>query len=293
MKSGKHTIGASTKLTGVIGWPVEHSLSPVMHNAAFGALGLDWAYLPLPVYPDHLGDAIRGLLAMGFAGANVTVPHKQAVMKYMDDISQNAQVIGAVNTIRVEGCQLYGDNTDATGFLRSLQDVGFDPHEASSAVLGAGGAARAIVHALAQARGREIVVFSRRPQQAQHLCGDLSRFHPHVRFVARDFTQVETIGEHFDLLVNATPVGMWPEAEASPWPAHVDIPAHLLVCDLIYNPAESLLLTQARAAGAEIRNGLGMLVAQGALAFEAWTGIRPPTDVMTTACLQALLRSDL
>jgi shikimate dehydrogenase len=288
----RSVISGATKLTGVLGWPVEHSLSPAMHNAAFAELGMDWVYLPLPVFPDHLGDAIRGLQAMGFAGVNVTVPHKQAVMRYLDDISFNAQVIGAVNTIHLEGGQLYGDNTDAPGFLRSLEDAGGDLDKIRAAVLGAGGAARAVVHALAQAGSPEIAMFSRRRQQAEHLCSDLSRFHPRVRFSAYNLTDVDQIDERFDLLVNATPVGMWPDIETSPWPRHLPVPAHLMVYDLIYNPAESLLLTQAKASGAEITNGLGMLVSQGALAFEVWTGVRPPIETMKAACLQAMGRSE-
>ena len=292
MKDLRRAINGATKLVGIIGWPVEHSLSPAMHNAAFAELGLDWAYLPMPVFPDHLGDAIRGLQALGFSGANVTVPHKQAVMQYLDDISHNAQVIGAVNTIHIEGGQLYGDNTDAPGFLRSLEDVGFEPDEVRAVVLGAGGAARAIAHALAQAGSQELALFSRRRQQAEHLCSDLSRFHPRVRFVAHNLADVDQIDERFDLLVNATPVGMWPNTESSPWPRQLPVPAHLMVCDLIYIPAESLFLTQARASGAETINGLGMLVAQGALAFEVWTGIRPPIDTMKAACLRAMGRSE-
>jgi shikimate dehydrogenase len=286
-----HRISGTTKLVGIIGWPVEHSLSPAMHNAAFAELGLDWAYLPLPVYPDHLGDAIRGLQATGFSGANVTVPHKQAVMQYLDDISHDAQVIGAVNTISIRDGQLFGDNTDAPGFLQSLRDAGFETDEARAAVVGAGGAARAVVHALSQAGVRQLTLFSRRREQAEQLCKDISRFHPNTQFVAHSLTELGAAKAHIDLLVNTTPVGMWPDTEHSPWPQDTPMPARAFVCDLIYNPADSLFLRQARAAGAVTLNGLGMLVAQGALAFETWTDIPPSISTMKTACLQAMGRS--
>jgi len=292
VKDLEHAIHGATKLAGIIGWPVEHSLSPAMHNAAFAELGLDWVYVPLPVFPDHLGDAIRGLLAMGFSGANVTVPHKQTVMQYLDDISHDAQVIGAVNTIHIEGGQLYGDNTDAPGFLRSLEDVGFEHFEGRAAVLGAGGSARAVAHALAQAGSKNVFLFSRRRQQAADLCSDLSRFHPRVKFSAHNLTEVDQIDDRIDLLVNATPVGMWPDTETSPWPQQLPVPGHLTVCDLVYNPAESRFLAQAKAAGAQAINGLGMLVSQGALAFKTWTDIRPPIDTMKAACLRAMGRSE-
>ncbi len=287
----RNLIDGSTKLTGVIGWPVEHSLSPAMHNAAFRRLGINWVYLPLPVYPDHLGEAVRGLRAMSFAGANVTVPHKQAVMPYLDDISYNAQVIGAVNTIVVRDGSLYGDNTDAPGFLACLAEVGFQVGPIQVAVLGAGGAARAVVHALAQAGASGITVFNRSLARARQLCQDMARFHPDGSIQADRLQRVDQIDERFHLLVNTTSVGMWPDVEVSPWPSGLEFPPHLTVCDLVYNPAETRLLAQARAAGAETVNGLGMLVHQGAIAFELWTGKEAPTSAMRTACLQALGRS--
>jgi len=281
-------ISGRTTLVGVIGYPVEHSLSPIMHNAAFAALGLDWAYVPLPVYPDHLGEAVRGLRALGFAGANVTVPHKQAVMMHLDDLSYTAQVIGAVNTIVVQDGTLYGENTDAAGFLAALAEAGFDAAGAYAAVLGAGGAARAVVHALAQAGARQVQIFNRHLGRAYQLCRDMEKFHPDVRFEAAPLQEVRTIGEDVDLLVNTTSLGMWPDTERSPWAPDWPFPAHLTVCDLVYNPAETMLLSQARAAGAETVSGLGMLVFQGAAAFELWTGRPAPRAVMRAALRQAL-----
>jgi shikimate dehydrogenase len=259
-----------------------------MHNAAFAELGLDWVYVPLPVYPDHVGEAVRGLRALGFAGANVTVPHKQAVLTHMDDVSRAAQVIGAVNTIVVRDGSLYGDNTDAAGFITSLHEVDFNPAGTYCVLLGAGGAARAVAHALADAGALQVCIYNRAFDRARDLCRDMVKFHPNVRFEPASLGDVSAVGDDTDLVVNATSLGMWPEAEASPWPYNVPVPGHLTVCDLVYNPQETLFLTQARAVGAETVGGLGMLVHQGAAAFELWTGRPAPVETMRAACLEAL-----
>jgi shikimate dehydrogenase len=281
-------ITGQTTLVGVIGWPVEHSLSPAMHNAAFAALELDWAYVPLPVYPDHVGEAVRGLRALGFAGANVTVPHKGAVLAHLDEVSHAAQVIGAVNTLVVRDGLIHGDNTDAAGFIASLGDAGFDPAGTYCAVLGAGGAARAVVHALADAGALQVCVYNRSLGRARDLCRDMAKFHTDVRFEPARLDEVESISRDTDLLVNATSLGMWPKTEASPWPPDLPIPGHLAVCDLVCNPQETFFLSQAGAVGAETIGGLGMLVHQGAAAFELWTGRPAPVATMRVACLEAL-----
>ena len=159
-------INGATKLVGLIGWPVEHSLSPAMHNAAFASLGLNWVYVPLPVPPGTVEAAVKGLAALGFQGANVTVPHKQAVMPYLDELTEAAKIIGAVNTIVVGGAEahsrtpLRGDNTDAEGFIRALREGGFEPQGSSATVLGAGGAARAVVYALLASGTTEVRVLN-------------------------------------------------------------------------------------------------------------------------------------
>ncbi|GAB4537085.1 MAG: shikimate dehydrogenase [Anaerolineae bacterium] len=288
MRNTPGAITGHTTLVGVMGWPVKHSLSPAMHNAAFAELGLDWVYVPLPVYPDHVGEALRGLRALGFAGANVTVPHKQAVLAHLDEVGRAAQVIGAVNTIVVRDGVLYGDNTDAAGFLASLRETGFDPAGTYCALLGAGGAARAVAHALAEAGALQVSVYNRSFSRARDLCRDMAKFHSSVRFEPGSLKDVASIQDDIDLLVNATSLGMWPAIEASPWPGELPIPAHLTVCDLVYNPQETLFLSQARAVGAEIVGGLGMLVHQGAAAFEMWTGRPAPLETMRAACLRVL-----
>jgi shikimate dehydrogenase len=277
-----------TTVVGVIGWPVKHSLSPAMHNAAFAECELDWVYVPLPVYPDHVGEAVRGLRALGLAGANVTVPHKQAVLAHLDEVSRAAQVIGAVNTVAVRDGSLYGDNTDAAGFIASLREAGFDPAGAYCALLGAGGAARAVAHALADAGALQVCIYNRSFSRARDLCQGMVKFHPDVRFEPASLSDASAIGEDTDLLVNATSLGMWPNTEASPWPHDLPIPNHLTVCDLVYNPQETLFLTQGRAVGAETVDGLGMLVHQGAAAFEMWTGRSAPVETMRKACLEVL-----
>jgi shikimate dehydrogenase len=283
-------INGQTKPVGLIGHPVEHSLSPIMHNNAFTALNLNWCYVPLLVHPKRLGEAVAGLRALGFAGANVTVPHKESVLPLLDHVTPEAQAIGAVNTITMrEG--LIGYNTDWQGFLTALSEGGFDPQGKRAVVLGAGGAARAVVYALAQA-GAQVAVLNRTPSRAQALVQDFSPLFPHRSLVSLPFTlqalEEQTTEAH--LLVNATPVGMWPEIDKSLWLEDVAFPGHLTVFDLVYNPRQTKLLQQARQAGAKGIGGLGMLVHQGAAAFELWTGEKAPVETMYDAARDALRR---
>ncbi len=290
-------IDGHTQLVGVIGWPVEHSLSPVMHNAAFDALGLNWRYVPLPVPPGQVEAAVKGLAALGFRGANVTVPHKQAVMPALNSIAPNARILGAVNTLvigrRTDGTAIVsGFNTDDGGFVGALRRGGFEPEDGGKAVVvGAGGAARAVVFGLLWSGTGEIVVLNRTLERAQALVSDLSkrdRWAPRLRALKLAPEALIESARAADLLVNATTVGMWPHTGGSIWPEDVPIPSHLTVFDLVYNPLETRLLQQARRAGARAIDGLGMLVRQGALAFEMWTSEPPPKDVMRAVCEDAL-----
>ncbi len=283
-------ITGKTSLVGLIGWPIEHSLSPKMHNAAFAELGLDWVYVPLPVRPDNLPQAIPGLVALNFVGVNVTVPHKQAVMRYMDELSQSAQTIGAVNTIclRAEGKgKFYGHNTDATGFLNSLLEADCNPQGMRVVVLGAGGAARAVVFALAQAKADSVIVLNRTAQRGAFLVDDLVETFPNnaLHFAPLTDESLMALDGQIDLVVNTTSVGMSPHVSSCLWPTNIPMPAQTIFCDLVYNPLETLFLAQARAAGAKTINGLGMLIHQGAAAFECWTGQTAPVAVMRQACL--------
>jgi shikimate dehydrogenase len=283
-------ITGETKLVGLIGWPVEHSLSPTMHNSAFAALNLNWCYVPLLVPPERLGEAVAGLRALSFVGANVTVPHKETVMLLLNHVTPEAQAIGAVNAIAVREGRSIGYNTDWQGFLIALNEGGFDPQGKRAVVLGAGGAARAVVYALAHA-GAQATVLNRTASRAQALVQDFVPLFPHRSLVSLPFTpqalEERTAGAH--LLVNATPVGMWPEVDQSPWPEDLAFPGHLTVFDLVYNPGQTKLLRQARAAGAKGIGGLGMLVHQGAAAFELWTGEKAPVETMYEAANEVLV----
>jgi len=278
-------ITGATRLTGVIGWPVGHSLSPAMHNAAFAALGLDYVYVPLPVPPTRIGEAVRGLVALGFAGANVTVPHKPAVLPLMDDLTPIARALAAVNTIivRPDG-SLLGDNTDGYGFMADLQSqiANRKSQIEQVLVLGAGGAARAIVYALAEA-GTTIAGVNRTPARAAELCQTVRRALPAAVVSAHPFPDaLPELAARADLIVNATSLGLHGDADALPWNPAVPFRADQVVYDLIYN-VETPLLKLAAAGGAQVIDGLGMLVHQGARSFELWTGQKAPVDVMFEA----------
>ncbi len=283
-------ITGKTALVGLMGWPVAHSLSPAMHNAAFAYLGLDWAYLPLPVMAGQVEAALRGLVALHFVGFNVTLPHKVAVMPYMDELSPAARQIGAVNTVRIEQGKLRGLNTDPQGFLNSLLEAGFQPHGKRVVLLGAGGSARAVVYALAQAQARSLMVLNRTFARAEKLVRDMAVLFPNGGLECRPLNSRELAYavEHVDLVVNSTSVGMHPEVADCPWPDDLPMPAGALYYDLIYNPLETLFLARARSVGAQTVNGLGMLVHQGALGFQQWTGKQAPLEVMRSACLEAM-----
>ena len=290
------SISAKTTLVGLIGWPVGHSVSPAMHNAAFAALGLDWRYVPLPVDPARpgaVGDAVRGMRALGLRGINVTVPHKQAVLPFLDRIAPAAQAMRAVNTIIVEvDGSLTGDNTDAPGFIADLRAHGVEPAGQRVLVLGAGGSARAIVYGLAQAGARQITIANRGVERARQLLADLRPFLGAATGAVVALPDGLAAAADATLIVNCTSVGMTPHAGATPWPVELPLRPGQSVYDLVYNPADTLLLQQARAAGAHAIGGLGMLIWQGALAFAHWTGQPAPVAAMRAAAEEQMrLRS--
>jgi shikimate dehydrogenase len=277
-------ITAKTHLIGLIGWPISHSVSPAMHNAAAAALGLDWAYVPLPVRPEALPLALGGLAALGLRGVNVTVPHKAAVLPYLDAVYPVAQVIGAVNTIVVGDGRLTGFNTDWSGFLADLEAHGVALGGRDCLVLGAGGSARAVVYALVTA-GARVAVLARRPEQAAQLVQELGEALPEASLTAGSLSDAAELagGVYHPVIVNTTPLGMaGANAGLSPWLA-APLPADAFVYDLVYNPPLTPLRQQAQAAGARYANGLGMLVNQAAEAFELWTNRAPDREVMRRA----------
>lgn len=296
-------IDGTTQLVGLIGWPVEHSLSPAMHNAAFRALELPWCYVPLPTPPNQLEAAVRGLAALGFRGANVTMPHKRAVMSLINACTPNATALGAVNTLVIGrdtsgAATIMGDNTDSKGFVGALRQGGFEPEDGGDAiVVGAGGAARAVVFGLLWSGSGQILVLNRTLERAQALVTDLSR-HPGYssRLSALPLTPQTLVesAQAASLLVHATTVGMWPKVHDSVWPEGVPLPSHLTVFDLVYNPLQTRLLWQTRRSGARAIDGLGMLIGQGALAFDLWTNQGLDVDeiaaLMRTACEEVLRR---
>ena len=287
-------ISGATRLVGLIGWPVRHSLSPTMHNAAFRGLSLNWRYVPLPVPPGSESAAVCGLSGLGFVGANVTVPHKTAVMEHLDSLTDEAKAIGAVNALVVreedDGMRtIHGHNTDCSGFVGSLEREGFSIAGERAVVCGAGGAARAVVFGLLTAGAAEVVLLSRRVERAEHVATDLQtgsggRIRP-LSFGPD--TLIES-ARNAALLVNATPVGMAPGVAESIWPGGATVPSQLTVYDLVYAPEETHLLKQARAGGGRALGGLEMLIAQGAESFALWTGESAPVAVMRRACKHAL-----
>lgn len=273
MSESAASLNGETQLFGVLGWPVAHSMSPAMHNAVLRELGLNGCYVPFPVRPGQIHQAVQGLVALGVRGVNVTVPHKQAVMAEVDATAPEAQAVGAVNTVAIERSPegdvlLRGSNTDVPGFLSGLDAHGFEVRGARAVVVGAGGAARSVIFALMQEGAARVKVLNRTPSRARRLAADFAS--SRLESGALDVETLVAEAAVSDLLVNATTVGMWPEVGGSIWPDEAVIPAHLTVYDLVYNPVETRLLRRAREAGAEVIDGLGMLAYQGALSLDVW-----------------------
>jgi shikimate dehydrogenase len=285
----RHRISGKTKVCGVIGDPIEHTMSPVMHNAAFSELGLDYAYLAFQVRAEELARAIEGMRALGIRGLNVTIPHKVAVMPFLDELDPLAKKIGAVNTIVNDAGLLKGYNTDATGFLQALKDKGFEPGGKQVAILGAGGASRAISFILAES-GANLVILNRLEELdwAEALARQISNtFKKEVKALGSDAANLKAALDSADIVVNATSVGMSPHRSESPVPAKL-LRAGMVVFDIVYNPLKTRLATEAAQAGAETVMGIDMLVWQGALSFEMWTGKKAPVELMKREAIKML-----
>lgn len=273
----------STRLVGVIGDPVRHSLSPILHNAAFAALGMDWAYVALPVAPADVRSAVRAVVALGLEGLNVTMPHKALVVPFLDRVSPVATALAAVNTVVRLGSEVMGESTDGSGFLDALRlDEDFDPAGRRCVVFGAGGAARAVVMALAGAGALSVVVVNRTPDRAAAAAALAGR-------AGRVGSAAEVADA--DLVVNATPVGMAGDsgpALLAKGAGELPIPVERLgpgqlVMDLVYHPLRTELVEAAAERGARASGGLGMLVHQAAHSFRLWTGERAPLEAMRAA----------
>lgn len=283
------------RVTGLVGYPATYSLSPVMHNAGFRALGLPWVYTLFPVPPARLGAAVEGLRALGIAGFNVTIPHKQAIVPYLDELTPEAARSGAVNTVALRDQRLVGFNTDVEGFLRAMQEAGVELAGRRVLVLGAGGAARAVALACLRAGSARLAVAARRPERAQELMGSIGAQAVGIRTAVFSFApdELSRAMRDSDVAVNATPLGTAGEggealaALADPGA----LPADGVAVDLVYRPAVTPWMRAAVRAGRISVGGAPMLLHQGALAFEIWTGHRAPLQAMRQA-LQAVLGAE-
>ncbi len=272
-----------SELVGVFGYPVAENPTIVMQEAAFKALGLNWRYLNLEVFPQDLAAAVQGLRAMNFAGINCTIPHKVAVLQYLDEVAQDARLMGAVNTIYRSDSKLIGENTDGKGFLQSLrQDAGINPSDKRIVILGAGGAARAMTVELALNSAAHITVVNRDAGRGQELVMLLNSKTPaKAEFIHWNGTyQIPT---DTDVLANATSIGLYPKVNDKPDLDYDRITPAMVVCDVIPNPPNTPFLHEARTRGAKTLDGLGMLVYQGAIGFKLWTGHDAPLQVMRQA----------
>jgi shikimate dehydrogenase len=282
-------IRGKTRVLGIIGWPVGHSLSPPMQNAAIDALGLDYVYVPFPVAPEFLGAAVEGLRRLGVWGCNVTIPHKTAVIPFLDRITREAELAGAVNTVYRDGTLLVGHNTDGIGFLASLrQDLNRDPAGATVLLLGAGGAARGALAVLAASGAARVIIANRTLERGRALVDRFGALFGSVRF---DVSSLEA-GELSrclrcaDILVNTTSVGM--DGTTFDGLSLGEMRPDGAVYDMVYVPAEPPLLTAAREHGLACANGAGMLAGQGEAAFALWTGHDAPRNVMKRKLFEVL-----
>jgi shikimate dehydrogenase len=277
-----------TMLYGIFGYPIGHSLSPLMHNTAFAHHGLEAVYLPFAVHPAHIEVAVKSIAALQMGGVNVTIPHKQAVLAWMDELSSEARLIGAVNTIHLRDGRLHGYNTDGTGFLRALEEVDCAVAGRTVLLLGAGGAARSIAVQLCLSGIGRLLLANRTRTRAEDLAAFLKQTIPHADI------SVVTMGESSlaaqlldtDIIVNATSIGMHPH-DPLLLPSTALSPQHL-VCDIVYRPLQTPLLRAAEQQGARTVDGLGMLLHQGAKAFEIWTGYAFPLALIRARLLEAV-----
>ncbi|RJS90094.1 shikimate dehydrogenase [Candidatus Bathyarchaeota archaeon] len=282
-------ISGKTKVCAVIGDPVEHSLSPCFQNAAFQHLGLDFVYVAFTVKAEELRGAIEGVRSLGFHGLNVTMPHKISIIQYLDELDEDAERIGSVNTVLNQDRRLIGYTTDGVGALNALKNNGVDPKGKKIVILGAGGASRSVSLALIK-EAKELVILNRTVRRAERLVCDLHRLVREDKKVRSGGLTEENLRKELknaDILINATPVGMMPNEDKMPVKEE-HLHPNLVVFDLVYNPIETKLLRKAKMIGAKTIDGLSMLIHQGAASFEIWTGVKAPIHVMMKAAKEEL-----
>jgi shikimate dehydrogenase len=284
------TISGKTRVCGVIGDPIEHSLSPIMHNAAFQALNLDYVFLAFKVKPTCVDEAVNGMRALNIRGLNVTMPHKKTVMESLDRIDLSAQIINSVNTVLNKENLLFGFNTDGIGAVKALKENGVALKGRKVLLLGAGGAARAIAYSIAK-EADELAVLNRTVKDAQALARLVEKA-TNKRIVAASLEpeDIDANLQDSDILINATSVGMKPHPEQTPVPIEL-LRSNLSVMDIVYNPLETKLARDAKALGAKVVSGVEMLIYQGAASFEIWTGKSAPVEVMRKAALTHLQKA--
>ena len=280
-------VSGKTRVYGVIGDPIEHSLSPVIHNAAFADLGLESVFLAFRVKPAEIGNAVNGMRALGIHGLNVTMPHKTTVIPHLDEVDKIARFLNAVNTIHNKNGKLWGFNTDGVGALKALRENGVDPKGKKVLLLGAGGASRAIAYTIAH-EADELVILNRTVKPAKELARQLRQLLP--KKISADALSPEAIEDNLmdsEVLINATSIGMKPNVNETPvnpkW-----LRTNLAVMDIVYNPLETKLAKIAKEAGAKVVSGVEMLIYQGAASFEIWTGKSAPIQVMRKTALDRL-----
>jgi len=275
-------ITGRSKIAGIIGNPLEHSISPQLHNTLSRLLGNDLAYIPLRVEKNDLGNAVKGLIAVNAAGFNITIPYKQDIMKHLDVISEEALLYGAVNTVKNNGGKLYGYNTDADGFLRSFREeagIGFENREV--AVLGAGGAARAIAVKIALEKASRINIVNRTLSKASEIAEVINnKIRPAASIFSPEEFEKQNVISRCDIIVNTTSIGMYPDVGSSPVNRAYTFLQSQVVYDVIYNPVKTRLLKDAEGSGCKVVNGLGMLIYQGIYAYEIWTGLKVSESVV-------------
>jgi len=275
-------ISGKTKVTGLFGYPVDHSLSPAMHNAAFKHMGLDYCYVTFSVRPDMLKDAVQAIRALNLKGVNVTVPHKENVMPFLDEISEEASFIGAVNTIRNDNGRLTGYNTDGRGFMQSLTNAGIDVTGKTIYIAGSGGAARAIGYYLCP-ESTSVWLYDVDTFKANTLKQHLNKLKDNISLAYTGLIKSKDFFSGIDVIINATPLGL---SVNDPMPVDISLlDSKHIVCDLIYK--ETPLLHKASEKGCRTMNGLGMLLYQGVFAFEIWTGMMPPAEIMRQALVSS------
>jgi shikimate dehydrogenase len=286
-------ITGKTIVCGIIGDPIPHTLSPQMHNAAFKAVGLDYVYVPFKVKGMELKKAIEGMRGLNIRGLNVTLPHKVAVMQLVDHIDPAADSIGAVNTIVNDNGILSGFNTDAAGFLQTLVQRKFNPKGKTILVIGAGGAAHAIATVLCE-QGAKVTIMNRK--QGLSWAVDfafrlIKTYNTEVKAVELNRENLKNEINNSEMMINASSIGMSPDNDSSPVPAEL-LSSKIIVFDIVYNPNPTRLLREAQAAGAKTIDGIEMLVQQGAVSFEIWTGIKAPLDIMRQSVLEQLQNNE-